>query len=169
MFCTRTCVEWIASGWKHRPAGQPIQVIIEAGKGVGEVVDYLYALQEAGAPWLAPFISFAPGPKSLKPLQAADYVAHECARRTQEAIHPTGHDIRKSFKRLIQKNGVTITYWTRKQLLDGLPVFRDTAKGSSTRDGLTQRAQLYQWDNRRRARTARWDKSSESWIPLPPT
>ena len=123
MWCTRTCLEWVTTTWKQRPPHEAIAVILEEGDGVGEVIEYLHRLKKQAAPWMPPFVSFATGTKALLPLQAADYLVHEARRRISAVHFPEGPDIRKirkSFKRLIESDGVSIKYWTRENLATGL-------------------------------------------------
>jgi len=123
MWCARTCLEWVATTWKQPPVYEPIVVILEDGDGIGEVIEYLNRLKKQKPYWMQAFESFATGTKALLPLQAADYLVHEARRRISEAIYPEEHAVRKSFTRLVQRQGVSIKFWKRSDLAAGLPLY----------------------------------------------
>ncbi len=122
MFCARMCIEWIAADYvePHLPNEQ-VTVFLEAGPGVGEVIDYLTGLRDKGVLWLQRFTSFATGDKTLLPLQGADLVVHETGRRVQEVLEPSGRPVRKSLLRLTKTERLEIRTWTRNRLIESMP------------------------------------------------
>jgi hypothetical protein len=127
MWCARTCLEALAV--RHArfvPSSEQIAVVFEEGDGIGETIDYMRGLQKRGAPFAQRFESFSDGPKSVKPLQAADLIAHEAIRAVQEKISPTGRSKRKSMLRLVQGQRVDLRVFTRRNLIDDVvPSVRD--------------------------------------------
>lgn len=91
----------------------PVAVYLEEGRGVGEVIDFLQALKRLGEPSLRPYISFETAPKSERPLQAADLIAHESWRRITEHLDPKGRDIRKPLKILLMDERVELHLATK--------------------------------------------------------
>jgi hypothetical protein len=83
------------------PGGLQAQLFLEAGDGVGEIVEWLRHLKKIGEPWTGAFVSFESRSGSEYPFQAADYLAHEAWREaTQLMRNPsrTWDDKRESFK-----------------------------------------------------------------------
>ena len=128
MFCARTCVEWIGSQYTRNLPDEPIAVIFEEGPGVGEAIDYFNGLRRRSVSWIQRFESFATGPKSLMPLQAADLIVHEARRRIEEQLKPTGGKERKSYLRLVQGDRVQINVWTRENIIADVSHMRETLK-----------------------------------------
>jgi hypothetical protein len=125
LFCTRTCLEWIAEMMRPiiMPQGEQIAVIFEGGPGVGETIEWCEYLRRHFS-WASLYSSFTSGPKVFLPLQAADLLAHETWRCIKEHLSPTGRPLRKSFQRLIKSKNVSINVGTRKRFIDGINLIK---------------------------------------------
>ena len=103
MWCARECLKWVSKHPHGRPLDEPIAVILESGKGMGEAAEYLNWLKRQRVPWMDCFVSFTTAGKSLLPLQAADLIANETKRELVE-FQKLGarKPIRTSMKRLLK-------------------------------------------------------------------
>ena len=129
MWCVRTCLESLVVNHSRfiRPR-DPLAVIFEQGDGVGEVIDYLRGLQKRCRDprnWSHRITSFADGPKSLMPLQAADLIVHEGMRSVHEKLAPSGRPPRKSVLRLTRTERVELKVWTWEDVMKAVPKLKD--------------------------------------------
>lgn len=102
MFCHLIVMNELNNPQVGVPLGEKVAVILEDEKGAGEVVDYVNARKRGGAEWAQIVSSITTLGKEYLPLQGADLLAHESWRLCNEIIAPTGRELRRSFKKLVQ-------------------------------------------------------------------
>lgn len=121
----------------HLPEKEKAEVLIEDGKGVGEIVAWLEHLKRADEPWTRAFVSFSRVPKSEPPVQAADYLAFEAWREITAVLankERTWEDVtRETFKILAtgpamaapsQPGRVSVTYAEQEHFRAAQPLMK---------------------------------------------
>ena len=116
MWCARESLHWLSKKAPHRPDDEPIAVVLEGGKGMGEAAEYLRWLKECEAPWMAPFVSITTAGKELVQLQAADLLANHTQRELLRHLDGTGSKPHRSMRRLLKRGLVQMDVQTDEQL-----------------------------------------------------
>lgn len=128
MLCTRFCCEWISvKGPSHgRPLDEPIEVVLEGGKGMGEAVEYLKWMKSREVPWMDCFVSFTTAGKEVLPLQAADLIANQSKRRLSSFLYrdDRGHD-EAPLKKLLKRRLIQMDVFTETNMEQWVPVLTD--------------------------------------------
>ena len=120
MFCVANCLRNAARDLLG-PSQEVATVILEGGEGVGEIIDHLYFLKSLGRGWVNAYVSFAQMPKCVRPLQAADLLAHEQWRLAKERLNPQGRAVRKSYSSLARHERLGFAMATRANLRASVP------------------------------------------------
>ena len=128
ILCARMCCEWISiKGPDHgRPLDEPIDVVLEGGKGMGEAVEYLKWLKNQNVPWMDCFVSFTTAGKEVLPLQAADLIANQSKRRLSSFLDRDdgGHD-EPPLKRLLKRGFIQMDVFTEANMEQWVPVLTE--------------------------------------------
>jgi hypothetical protein len=87
---------------------QSIPIVFEAEKGAGRFVQFFEESQKRKERWTWWFRSFDTGPKDVVPCQMADLLAHESWRRGSAILQESDREIRKSLKRMLQREHIDL-------------------------------------------------------------
>lgn len=128
MWCARTCLEWIAvKAPRHgRPVGEPIEVVLDQGKGMDEVREYFRWLKKRRVPWMADYVSFASADKKARtrhamPLQAADLIANRVKQRFVDFVADQTSGVRAPMQWLLKRGLIDARLFQRDGLAESLP------------------------------------------------
>ena len=115
MWCAMQCLLWLSKK-SGRPIDEPIAVIVERGKGNDEAINYLNWLKGREVPWMAPYVTIAPGGKELLPLQAADLLANHTQRELIRHLDSPGSKPHRSMERLLKGGLIQMDVQTDENL-----------------------------------------------------
>lgn len=123
MLCSTQLLHYVGKTWQRHFG--PIAVLFEEEEGIGEMIEYFNYIKRNTKPkWIEPFVTIGTGPKSILGLQAADLLAHESWRRIKEHLQPTGRQLRKSFKCLLNDGKIAVRLTSETELTAMVPTIQ---------------------------------------------
>ena len=173
MLCARLCCEWISIRGPNygRPLDEPIAVVLESGKGMGEAVEYLEWMKNRNMPWMDCFVSFATARKDVLPLQAADLIANQSKRRLSSYVYrdDSGY-VEAPLKRLLKRESIVTKVMEESNMEQWVPALTEMLNENDPDIVLrfaghkSEPPQLPLWRRLLPKRVRRWIFRIRNWI-----